>query len=107
MVYIPLDGRSRVWLDRAGVQPQKRQYLPMKTEFSIQFGMLLKSLRTERKISQQKLAEPAGVERNLERGDSEPTLSVLMGLARGLGIPFSVLAALIETLPDSSPHSDQ
>lgn len=83
----------------------------MKTNFSIQFGVLLKSLRTERKISQQKLAESAGVERNyiyyLEHGDSEPTLSVLMGLARGLGIPFSVFAAQIETLPDSSHHSNQ
>ena len=78
----------------------------MKTDFSIQFGALLKSLRKERKITQQKLAESAGVERNyiyyLERGDSEPTLGVLLGLARGLGIPFSEFAALIEVLPGSS-----
>ena len=64
------------------------------------FGALLKSLRTERRISQQKLAEAAGVERNyiyyLEKGTSEPTLGVLMGLAAGLGIPFKDFAALIE-----------
>ena len=77
----------------------------MKTDFSIQFGALLKSLRKERKISQQKLAESAGVERNyiyyLERGDSEPTLSVLMGLAQGLGMAFSEFSALIEALPNA------
>lgn len=82
----------------------------MKTAFSANFGALLKTLRKERKISQQKLAESAGVERNyiyyLERGDSEPTLGVLMGLARGLGIPFNEFAALIEALPDS-PRSEQ
>jgi transcriptional regulator with XRE-family HTH domain len=79
--------------------------LGMRTDFSIQFGALLKSLRKERKISQQKLAESAGVDRNyiyyLERGDSAPTLGVLMGLARGLGMPFSEFAALIEVLPAS------
>ena len=77
----------------------------MKTDFSIQFGALLKALRKERKISQQKLAESAGVERNyiyyLERGDSEPTLSVLMGLAQGLGMAFSEFSALIEALPNA------
>lgn len=77
----------------------------MKTDFSIQFGALLKSLRKERKISQQKLAESAGVERNyiyyLERGDSEPTLGVLMGLAQGLGMAFSEFSALIEALPNA------
>ncbi|MCC8193271.1 MAG: helix-turn-helix domain-containing protein, partial [Deltaproteobacteria bacterium] len=80
----------------------------MKTEFSLQFGALLKALRQERKISQQKLAEAAGVERNyvyyLERGDSEPTLGVLMGLAYGLGMSFKEFAALIEALPDAQTN---
>ena len=74
----------------------------MKTRFSIQFGSLLKELRKERKISQQSLAESAGVERNyiyyLERGDSEPTLGVLMGLAKGLDLSFSDFAKKIEEL---------
>ena len=74
----------------------------MNEPFSVQFGAMLKSLRQERRISQQKLAEAAGVERNyiyyLEKGTSEPTLSVLMGLAAGLGLTFSDFAAMIERL---------
>lgn len=83
----------------------------MKTDFSVQFGALLKSLRKERKISQQKLAESAGVERNyvyyLERGDSEPTLGVLMRLAQGLGLAFSEFSALIEALPNAPKNIRQ
>jgi transcriptional regulator with XRE-family HTH domain len=74
----------------------------MNEPFSVRFGTMLKSLRQERRISQQKLAEAAGVERNyiyyLEKGTSEPTLSVLMGLAAGLGLTFSDFAAMIERL---------
>ncbi len=72
----------------------------MKEDLPIKFGALLKSLRTERRISQQKLAEAAGIERNyiyyLEKGTSEPTLGVLMGLASGLGLSFAEFATLIE-----------
>ena len=77
----------------------------MITDFANRCGELLKSLRKERKIARQKLAEAAGVERNYiyywGRGDSEPTLSVLMGLAQGLGMAFSEFSALIEALPNA------
>ena len=78
----------------------------MNKSFSVQFGAMLKSLRQERRISQQKLAEAAGVERNyiyyLEKGTSEPTLGVLMGLAAGLGLTFSDFAAMIERLSNNA-----
>lgn len=68
---------------------------------------MLKVLRKERRITQQELVNSAGVERNyiyyLEKGKSEPTLRVLMGLAKGLNVSFSEFAALIETLPHA-PH---
>lgn len=74
------------------------------TEFLQNFGALLKQLRKERKLSQEALAEVAGVERNyiyyLERGESAPTLIVLMGLAKGLGIKFSELAMMIENISE-------
>lgn len=70
------------------------------TELLRAFGVLIKKLRTDRKLSQEALAEAAGVERNyiyyLERGDSAPTLIVLMGLAQGLNMRLSELASLIE-----------
>ena len=72
----------------------------MKDQSSSYFGPLLKTLRTERGISQQTLAEVAGVERNyiyyLEKGSSDPTLGVLMGLASGLGLSFPEFAEKIE-----------
>ncbi len=78
----------------------------MNEPFSVRFGAMLKSLRQERRISQQKLAESAGVERSyiyyLEKGTSEPTLSVLMGLAAGLGLTFSDFAAMIEHLNNAN-----
>ena len=78
----------------------------METTTSKNFGELLKKLRTQKGISQQKLAESAGVERNyiyyLEKGTSEPTLGVLTGLASGLGMSLSEFAALIEQLPSDA-----
>ena len=75
----------------------------MSGEFLVHFGAMLKELRKERRITQQELANSAGVERNyiyyLEKGKSEPTLHVLMGLAKGLNLSFSKFAAMIETLP--------
>lgn len=74
--------------------------------FSVRFGATLKSLRQERRIPQQKLTEAAGAERNyiyyLEKGTSEPTLSVLMGLAAGLGLTFSDFATKIKYLVNAN-----
>lgn len=78
----------------------------MNEPFSVRFEAVLKSLHQERRISQQKLAEAAGVERNyiyyLEKGTSEPTWSVLMGLAAGLGLTFSDFAVMIERLANAN-----
>lgn len=81
----------------------------MNKSVSTNFGLLLKSLRTEKGISQQKLAESAGVERNyiyyLGKDTSEPTLGVLMGLASGLGLSFAGFAALIEKASRSANNT--
>lgn len=72
----------------------------MSKDLPTYFGITLKSLRVERGITQQDLADAAGVERNyiyyLEKGLSEPTLGVLMGLAAGLGLSFTEFASEIE-----------
>lgn len=70
------------------------------TNETLHFGTLLKTLRLNKKLSQEQLAEMAGVERNyiyyLEKGRSEPSLRVLIGLAHGLGMSLSELAVKIE-----------
>ena len=74
----------------------------MKKFHSTQFGVMLRTLRQQRGLSQQTLAEFADVERNyiyyLEKGLSDPTLGVLIGLANGLGLNFSEFAEKIETV---------
>lgn len=59
------------------------------------FGPQLQRLRTARKLSQQQLADAAGVSRGqiseLETGKALPRLDVLYRLARGLNVPTSSL----------------
>lgn len=51
---------------------------------------LIRTLRKERGLSQDALAERAGLHRNsislIERGESQPTVDTLFRLADGLGI---------------------
>ena len=57
----------------------------------------MKYLRKELSLSQEQLSERSGVPRStiasLERGEGNPTLQVLMGVARGLGVAISELLA--------------
>ena len=54
------------------------------------FGERLRQLRESRSISQEKLAELAGLHRNyeglLERGGANPTLRTIVALAMALGV---------------------
>lgn len=73
---------------------------------SPELGKLLKTLRKQRGLTQEQLAEFAGVKRNyiyyLEKGICDPTLGVLVGLARGYGLSFSECARVLEPLLESS-----
>lgn len=57
----------------------------------------MKFLRKELALSQEQLSERSGVPRStiasLERGEGNPTLQVLMGVSRGLGVTISELLA--------------
>ncbi|MBM3383176.1 MAG: helix-turn-helix domain-containing protein [Betaproteobacteria bacterium] len=57
----------------------------------------VKYLRKELSLSQEQLSERSGIPRStiasLERGEGNPTLQVLMGVARGLGVTISELLA--------------
>jgi transcriptional regulator with XRE-family HTH domain len=58
-------------------------------------GNQVKRLRESRDLTQQALADKAGVNRvtvaNIERGDAEPTLATLQALAKALGVPVTTL----------------
>ena len=60
------------------------------TETTIEFGRRLRALRIERGLSQHKLAEIAGLDKNYitesERGFINPTLETILKIARALDI---------------------
>jgi len=61
------------------------------------FGEVLRGLRKERKLSQEALAEKAGLTADylgfIERGDNVPTLTVILKLAKALDIDAGSLLA--------------
>src|SRR5690242_6521379 len=67
------------------------------------FGRRLRALRKLRMLTQEKLGERAGVSGKLvgqiERGDGNPTLEVLAGLAAGLDVEPAALLQFEEDRP--------
>jgi transcriptional regulator with XRE-family HTH domain len=67
---------------------QAEQHWP---DTKLLFGRRLRELRTKRGISQERLALAAGIHRTavskLELGTSDPRLSTILRLARGLNLP--------------------
>ncbi len=71
-------------------------------EPEIALGIVLKSLRKQRKLSQEKLAHEAGIERNyvslLELGRSSASIKMLFKIAVVLNISVSELIYQVESL---------
>jgi transcriptional regulator with XRE-family HTH domain len=64
----------------------------------IAFGAVLRELRLERRLSQERLAFESGVNRNyislLELGRNMPSLEMMVALSCALQIPFGHFASL-------------
>jgi transcriptional regulator with XRE-family HTH domain len=71
-------------------------------QVEIAFGQILRRLRGEKKISQEKLALMTGLDRTyislLERGMRQPTLRTMLLLSRALGVSPGQLITDVETL---------
>lgn len=67
----------------------------MNRELSKKFGLRVRTLRNTLGISQEKLAEKAGVHRTyigmIERGEKNITLSNIEKIASALGVPIDTL----------------
>jgi transcriptional regulator with XRE-family HTH domain len=80
-------------------------------EISKSFGRILKTLREERQISQERLAELSDLDRTfismLERGLRQPSLTTLFLLCRALEVsPSEVISKLEKSEPEITPHRD-
>ena len=68
--------------------------------FSARFGEVVRKVRSERGLSQEKLAELADLDRTfvsmIERGKRHPTLETANSLAEALQVRLSVLIASAE-----------
>ena len=77
-----------------------------RAQIRLLFGRRLRALRKLRMITQEKLGERAGVSGKLvgqiERGDGNPTLDVLAGLAAGLEVELAALLQFEEDRPGGS-----
>jgi transcriptional regulator with XRE-family HTH domain len=64
------------------------------------FGVAVRALRSERGISQEALANSAGIERShmgkIERGEHMPTLAIVFKIAGALGCSAAALMGAME-----------
>ncbi|MEX2345301.1 MAG: helix-turn-helix transcriptional regulator [Balneolaceae bacterium] len=64
------------------------------------FGQVVRDMRLERKLSQEKLSELSGLDRSyvseIERGEKTASIRTLVKLAEGLGISLSSLIVDME-----------
>ncbi|MCM3609115.1 helix-turn-helix domain-containing protein [Cupriavidus pauculus] len=64
------------------------------------FGAVLRELRKQQSLSQEKLAFESGLDRTyislLEVGQRSPSLETMLALSRALRIPLAYLSSLVE-----------
>ena len=84
------------------ISPDFDKFIFMGKKFSIEqtFGQVIKALRNERRLSQEKLADTSDLDRSfishLERGVKQPSLITIFQLAKALKLPVSKIMSLVE-----------
>ncbi len=77
---------------------------PQDPQAQLVLGKAIRTLRTNRGESQEKLAQAAGITPNMlsliERGEGNPSWVTVRGIAAALGIPVSMLANAAERLEE-------
>lgn len=72
------------------------------------FGVILRELRTDKGLSQERLALDSGLDRTfislLERGLRQPSLTTLLQLAKILGVTASEIISKVEKRLTDSPQ---
>ena len=78
--------------------------------FNIVFAKNLKRIREDRKLSLDKVADLTGVSKSMlgqiERGDSNPTITTVWKIANGLKISFTTLMSDEDTTPITLTKND-
>ena len=74
---------------------------------SVVFGNRVRNLRNQKGMSQERLAELAGLHSTyigqIERGEKNPTVDTVSKIAKGLGIPMVRFFENIDGLVDNEP----
>jgi transcriptional regulator with XRE-family HTH domain len=74
---------------------------------AVRLGAFIRARRTAARLSLRELAQRANVSNaylsQVERGQHEPSLTVLMAIADGLGVPPATLLAHAGVLGDAAP----
>jgi transcriptional regulator with XRE-family HTH domain len=77
--------------------------MPAKNPLCLEFGRVVRVIRTSLGLSQENLADRAGVHRTyiggIERGERNPTLMMIHRLAKALGVPPTRLLEVEEERP--------
>jgi transcriptional regulator with XRE-family HTH domain len=85
-----------------GSKAQFPPLMPRRDDPQLGLGTAIKTLRHERKLSQETLGNEADIHptwiSHIESGRINPTWGNIRRIARGLGVPLEQLAALAEEL---------
>jgi len=99
-----------IWLENAEILCGAYQRKVVKSQVLKVFGENLRILREQKGISQEHLAEIAGLHRTylggVERGERNPTLLTIVKISRGLEIPPSILLNINVDFQDNKLNND-